>query len=391
MRRAATALRAPAASSNSRLLVGTSVTRETRPGAWPLRPARCSRRATPLALPICSTRSTGKKSTPRSRLAVQMTALRMPLFRPSSTHSRTSRSSEPWCSAMTPAQSGRASRMFWYQISDCERVLVNTSVASCFSISSITGCSICRPRWPPQGKRETFSGIRESTTIFLRVSPSTSTPASSPSSTWRARSRLPIVADTPQTRSSGRQRRSRASASCTCTPRLLPISSCHSSTMIMSRLRNCSSAAALLIMSVRLSGVVTRVAGMLRVWRARSLAFVSPVRAPMRHSGISSAAESSSARCVSAASARIGVIHRTRKPALLRPDASPARCSAANQTAKVLPAPVFACSRPDSPLSAAFQTLRWNGNTVQPRPANHASTRSLTSLRLMRWPPPANP
>jgi hypothetical protein len=45
--RAATACRAPAASSNSRLCVGTSVSRDTRPGAWPLRPARCNSRRCP--------------------------------------------------------------------------------------------------------------------------------------------------------------------------------------------------------------------------------------------------------------------------------------------------------------------------------------------------------
>ncbi len=198
----------------------------------------------PFALPICSTRSTGRKSTPRSRLAVQITALSSPFFRPASTHSRTSRSSEPWCRAISPAHSGRASRMFWYQISDCERVLVNTSVASCCSISSMTGCSMAMPRWPPQGKRDTLGGIRVSTRISLRMSPSTSTPLPSPSSTSWACARLPMVADRPHTTSCGRQKRRRASASCTCTPRLLPISSCHSSMMTMSMLANCCCAAA---------------------------------------------------------------------------------------------------------------------------------------------------
>ena len=64
MRPAATARRAATASTSSSVLVGTSVTRLTRPGWWPQRPARCSSRATPLAEPICSTRSTGRKSTP---------------------------------------------------------------------------------------------------------------------------------------------------------------------------------------------------------------------------------------------------------------------------------------------------------------------------------------
>ena len=113
---ASAARRAATASTSSSVLVGTRVTRLGRPGAWPLRPARCSSRATPLALPICSTRSTGRKSTPRSRDEVATTAFSRPSLRPSSTHSRSPLSSEPWCSATMPAQSGRASRISWYQI-----------------------------------------------------------------------------------------------------------------------------------------------------------------------------------------------------------------------------------------------------------------------------------
>ena len=65
--------RAAATSTSSKALVGTQVTRLSAPGWWPLRPARCARRAIPFGLPTCSTRSTGEKSTPRSRLEVQTT------------------------------------------------------------------------------------------------------------------------------------------------------------------------------------------------------------------------------------------------------------------------------------------------------------------------------
>ena len=150
---AATATRAAAPSTISRLCVGTSVIREGRPGAWPERPARCSSRATPLGEPICSTRSTGRKSTPRSRLEVHTTARRSPLLSPASTHSRAARSSEPWCRAITPAHSGRASSRARYQISDCARVLAKTSVVALDSISRTTCGSIAMPRWPPHGKR----------------------------------------------------------------------------------------------------------------------------------------------------------------------------------------------------------------------------------------------
>gem|GEM_PF-2631229 len=142
--------------------------------------------------------------------------------------------------------------------------------------------------------------------------------------------------------------------------------------MIMSSAPNCSRAPAWLSSSDRLSGVVMRAVGIARDWRARSAEPVSPVRAPMRQAGASTALDSSSARWVSAASARIGVIHSTRRPLALRWPASAPRSKAANHTAYVLPAPVLACSRPDCPASAAFHTAFWNGNTFQPRAPNQS-------------------
>ena len=160
--------------------------------------------------------------------------------------------------------------------------------------------------------------------------------------------------------------------------------------MIMSRCLNWSRAAACDSSSDRLSGVVINAPGSDLDWRARSAAPVSPVRAPIVHvpmtSGLaapSSAADTSSDRCVSAASARIGVIHSTRRPALARRVRFAPRSSAANQTAYVLPAPVFACSRPDSPASAAFHTARWNGKTFQPRAANQLSTAASACVFVM--------
>ena len=106
MRRAITACCAPAASTSSRLLVGTSVTRETRPGAWPLRPARCSRRAMPLALPICSTRSTGRKSTPEVEAGGADHRLQLALLQAQSRPSRAPRGR----ASRGAARSGRPSR-----------------------------------------------------------------------------------------------------------------------------------------------------------------------------------------------------------------------------------------------------------------------------------------
>ena len=107
-----------------------------------LRPSRSAARARPAG-----------SRRPRSSDEVATTAFSRPSLRPSSTQSRTSLSSEPWCSAITPAQSGRASSINWYQVSACERMLVKTRVVAALSISRTTGSSICMPRWPPQGKR----------------------------------------------------------------------------------------------------------------------------------------------------------------------------------------------------------------------------------------------
>ena len=326
---------------SSSVFVGTSVTRLARPGACPLRPARCNSRATPLAEPICSTRSTGRKSTPRSSEEVATTAFSRPSFRPSSTHSRTSLSSEPWCSATTPAHSGRSWSSSWYQASACERTLTKTSVVAAFSISAITGSCICLPRWPPHENRPGCSGSNVSITSDLSMRPWTSTGASPfvalPTSTCIASSRLPSVALRPQTISCGFQHFSRASASCTCTPRLLPISSCHSSTITVCT--PASSARALSRVSIRLSdsGVVTSAVGNLRSWRARSAGSVSPVRMPIVQWLASSASGRLSARVESAASARIGVSHNTPSggpctPCSGTPSAS-ARARAPNQTA----------------------------------------------------------
>ena len=351
---AAMAARAAAPSIISMLCVGTSVMRDGRPGAWPERPARCNSRATPFGEPICSTRSTGRKSTPRSRLDVHTTAFSAPLFRPSSTHSRTSRSSEPWCSAISPAQSGRACNIAWYQISDCERVLVKTSVVLLAAISSITCGSMVSPRWPPHGKRSARPGSSESTSNLLGTSPCTSTastpatpppspppsppsppsPPAPPNSVSIASCRLPSVADMPQTHRPAFQRRSRASASCTCTPRLLPSSSCHSSTTTRRRLPSTSLASARASSNDRLSGVVTSTVGRRLFCAVRSAEPVSPLREPTLQPGCKTSSGACSERKVSAASARIGVSHSTvSRGGLLARAFGAKACNAPSQTA----------------------------------------------------------
>ncbi len=71
-----------------------------------------------------------------------------------------------------------------------------------------------------------------------------------------------------------------ANANCTCTPRLLPSSSCHSSTTTMRTLPSTSRASVRASKSDRLSGVVTSTVGSRLFCALRSALAVSPLRAP---------------------------------------------------------------------------------------------------------------
>ena len=193
------------------------------------------------------------------------------------------------------------------------------------------------PRCPAHGKRPTPSGSSVSISMRLGRWPCTSVPgvgvAASPSASM-ASDRLPSVAESPHTISSGDHVRSRASANWTCTPRLLPTSSCHSSTTTTRTELRASRASARASSNDRLSGVVTRAVGRRRDCAARSALPVSPVRKPSVQCGAKSCAASVNARVVSAASARMGVSHSTDNggaPLRLRTCAN--RCSAPSQTA----------------------------------------------------------
>ena len=218
------------------------------------------------------------------------------------------------------------------------------------------------------------------------------------SSARSASCRLPSVADMPHTMSCGFQPDRRASASCTCTPRLLPSSSCHSSATTSCTDCSASRASARASSSDRLSGVVTSTVGKRRLCAARSPLAVSPVRSPLVQCGARSASGPRSARNVSAASARMGVSHSTVSGGALAGSAvasdSIAACAflasaggtkrikAPSQTASVLPAPVVACSRPLRPSAMACQTSSWNGKGRWPRVASQSVARpKLASTR----------
>jgi hypothetical protein len=147
--------------------------------------------------------------------------------------------------------------MAWYQISVCDRVLVKTIVLAASSIAATTCGTIVVPRWPAHGKRSITGGISASTTTALRSTPRTIGPCfavgPTPSSASRAAARLPIVADSPQMRARGASVRTRASASSVCTPRFVPISSCHSSTTTARRSPNSSRTSGRVSISVKLS------------------------------------------------------------------------------------------------------------------------------------------
>ena len=210
---------------------------------------------------------------------------------------------------------------------------MNTSVVPPAAISRSTGSSIWMPRCPPQGKRPGVSGSSVSISMALSMRPCTSTPSSCASSARIASALLPSVALRPHTGGAlAASARTRASASCTCTPRLPPISSCHSSTTTSCTPASNCGASARASSSVRLSGVVTSASGNWRPWRVRSALSVSPVRTPTVQSSPRSASGASSAREVSADSARMGVIHSSRRPP---PGTSPAsaRLSSANHSA----------------------------------------------------------
>ena len=238
---------------------------------------------------------------------------------------------------------------------------MNTRLDTLPSSSATTWSSRRRPRCPPQGKRSIVAGMRLSTVSALGTAPRTITPSAPwpPASAAQASSRLPSVADRPQTRSRGVSRRSRARASNTWVPRLLPSSSCHSSTISTCTPPSTAALSAIASIRLRLSGVVTSAGGQVLRWRALSAAAVSPVRCSTAHPRPRPSAAACRARVVSAARARMGVIQSTRGPRLSGGAASVRHTARApNQAASVLPAPVVACSRPLRPAAMWAQTSR---------------------------------
>ncbi len=276
---------------------------------------------------------------------------------------------------MRPAQSGRASRIAWYQISVAERTLVNTSVDCAPSIARMT--SRQQLEADVAGPRKAVDGGRMRGGDLDRLGVQALDDASARRRERRSgRQRLVEIGQrgrqSPHAHRRAAAQRSRASASSTCTPRLLDMSSCHSSTMTADRCARRSRQSARASISVRLSGVVTSAVGSRLFCRARADDAVSPVRTSTVQCGCNARAARASANPVSAASARSGVIHSAVSGG--GASAAPAAPSTSGgiHAAYVLPMPVGACSRPLSPRANADQTSSWNGNGDQPCVANHA-------------------
>ena len=203
------------------------------------------------------------------------------------------------------------------------------------------------PRCPAHGNRSTSGGTSARMRISLGTSPRMSSPSCpGPSRTSMACSRLPSVADRPQVFSPGASRLSRARQSWSWTPRLLPSSSCHSSTTTERTPASSRCASAWDSMTERLSGVVTRAAGGRARWRPRAAWPVSPVRISTRQGTPRDPAADARPSVVSLARARSGVIHRHLSPPA-SPD--PASSSGPTQAASVLPLPVGEWMSPERP------------------------------------------
>ena len=173
-----------------------------------------------------------------------------------------------------------------------------------------------KPKCPAHGKRSMPAGNSVSMMRSLASLPCTKMGLVAAGlgvgiSTSIACCKLPSVADKPQVISAGCHLRNRAKANCSCTPRLLPINSCHSSTTTICKLANVAAASGRVSNRVKLSGVVMSAVGKRLDWRVRSALLVSPVRSPTLQSRFNSVIGAIKARSVSAASARIGVIHNT--------------------------------------------------------------------------------
>ena len=140
-----------------------------------------------------------------------------------------------------------------------------------------------------------------------------------PVAAWAASWRLPIVALIAQVRRPGRSRRSQPRASSHWLPRLLPISSCHSSSTTASSPANRAVAAGFASSRQSDSGVLIRISGGWRSCLLRMVLLVSPLRIATRNGQPMSRLGASIARARSPLRALRGVITSSRRPRAVLP------------------------------------------------------------------------
>lgn len=244
------------------------------------------------------------------------------------------------------------------------------------------------------------TGTRTRTSMSGRPSEATTRTGWGPPRKRAISSRGRTVADSPMRCagfSSRSSRRSRLKARCA--PRLLPANACTSSTMTVSTVRSVSRACDV-SMRYSDSGVVMRMSGGLRCRLRRWSGVVSPVRMPVRTSGIAPPAAAMRAampasgacklRSTSAPSAFSGEMYSTRTPlpgrsffgkpavaAFSRISSSMANRNAAS----VLPEPVGAMTSAFSPPSITSQARSCNGVGSGKASRNQPRTSSENRVR----------
>lgn len=209
---------------------------------------------------------------------------------------------------MRCSHSGRAKRRPSNQRSAWARVLVKRSVERSTSSHAATRATMEKPRWPAQGKPSTDSGSSVSTATGRSTAARTRVGVCRVPTAWRAASsRLASVADSAQVRTPGAKWRRRARASSSCEPRLVPSSSCHSSTMMARSDANIAGACSFVSRTQSDSGVVMSTSGSRSRWRWRTDDEVSPVRLSTEMSASSTRSGSRRACSTSRDTARRGV------------------------------------------------------------------------------------
>ena len=243
----------------------------------PARPTRCRPRATDFGDSTWMTRSTAPMSIPSSSDEVATRQGISPFLSSSSTSTRCSRASEPWCARAISFSASSLRRRA--RRSASRRLLTKTIVERCSCTSSSRAGWIEGQMEPPSpGSRMSSRGTTTRRSSSLRVPASTSSIGLPPETKRPISSSGRWVADRP-TRCTGSptSRSSRSRLSARCAPRLEPATACTSSTITtwtppsVSRARDVS-------MRKSDSGVVIRMSDGDFNIAARSFGGVSPVR-----------------------------------------------------------------------------------------------------------------